>query len=178
MPWQRKLGRPTDQRKAILRSLVSSLIQYGKIETTVTRAKEVQPIADKLISLAVKECDNFTTKQVKISAAVLDSKGKKMTQSKKSKNDNSYDVVEREVKTEMKPVDSPTRLHARRQMITWLYKAKDKDGNAINLANKLLDEIGPQYKQKNRLSGFTRTYKLGPRKGDAAEMVILELIKD
>jgi len=178
MPWQRKLGRPTDQRKAILRSLVSSLIQYGRIETTETRAKEVQPIADKLISLAVKECDNFTTKQVKISTAVLDSKGKKMTQSKKSKNDNSYNVIEREVKTEMKPVDSPTRLHARKQMISWLYKTKDKDGNNINLANKLLDEIGPRFKEKNRTSGFTRAYKLGPRKGDAAEMVILELIKE
>ncbi len=178
MPWQRKLGRPTDQRKAILRSLVSSLIQYGKIETTETRAKEVQPIADKLISLAVKECDNFTTKQVKISTAVLDSKGNKITKSKKSKNGNSYDVVEREVKTEMKPVDSPTRLHARRQMISWLYRAKDKDGNSINLANKLLDEIGPRFKEKNRASGFTRIYKIGPRRGDAAEMVILELVKD
>ncbi len=178
MPWQRKLGRPTDQRKAILRSLVSSLIQYGKIETTETRAKDVQPIADKLISLAVKECDNFTTKQVKISTAVLDSKGNKITKSKKSKNGNSYDVVEREVKTEMKPVDSPTRLHARRQMISWLYRAKDKDGNSINLANKLLDEIGPRFKEKNRASGFTRIYKIGPRRGDAAEMVILELVKD
>lgn len=178
MPWQRKLGRPTDQRKAILRSLVTSLIQYGRIETTETRAKEVQPIADKLISLAVKECDNFTTKQVKVSAPVLDSKGKKMTQSKKSKNDNSYDVVEREEKTEMKPVDSSSRLHARRVMISWLYRAKDDEGKNINLANKLLDEIGPRFKQKNRTSGFTRIYKIGPRKGDAAEMVILELIKD
>ncbi len=178
MPWQRKLGRPTDQRKAILRSQVTSLIQYGRIETTETRAKEIKPIADKLISLAVQECDNFTTKQVKVSAAVLDSKGKKMTNSKKSKNDNSYDVIEREEKTEMKPVDNSSRLHARRTMISWLYKAKDKDGNNINLANKLLDEIGPRYKQANRTSGFTRTYKIGPRKGDAAEMVILELIKD
>lgn len=178
MPWQRKLGRPTDQRKAMLRGLVTSLIQYGKIETTVTRAKEIQPIADKLISLAVKECDNFTTKQTKISAPVLDSKGKKMTQSKKSKNDRSYDVVEREEKTEMKPVDSPTRLHARKQMISWLYKVKDKNGNNVNLANKLLDEIGPRFKEKNRNSGFTRIYKIGPRKGDAAEMAILELIND
>ncbi len=178
MPWQRKLGRPTDQRKAILRSLVSSLIQYGKIETTEMRAKEVKPIADKLISLAVQECDNFTTKQTKISTAVLDSKGKKMTKSKKSKNDNSYEVVDREIKTEMKPVDNPSRLHARRVMISWLYKAKDKNGKNINLANKLMDEIGPRFKEKNRTSGFTRMYRIGPRKGDAAEMVILELIKD
>jgi large subunit ribosomal protein L17 len=178
MRWQRKLGRPTDQRKAMLRALVSSLIQYGKIETTVTRAKEVQPIADRLISLAVKECDNFTTKQTKVSAAVLDSKGRKMTKSKKSKHGNSYEVVEREEKTEMKPVDSPSRLHARRQMISWLYKVKDEDGNNVNLANKLLDEIGPRFKERNRTSGFTRMYRIGPRRGDGAEMVILELIND
>jgi len=178
MAWQRKLGRPTDQRKAILRSLVTSLIQYERIETTETRAKEIKAIADSLISLAVKECDNFTTKQVKVSSAVLDSKGKKITKSKKSKNDNSYDVVEREEKTEMKPVDSPSRLHARRKMISWLYKVKDKNGNNINLANKLMDEIGPRYKESNRTSGFVRMYRIGPRRGDAAEMVILELIKD
>jgi large subunit ribosomal protein L17 len=178
MPWQRKLGRPTAQRKAMLRGLVTSLVQYGRIETTEKRAKEVQPIADKLIALAVRECDNFTTKQVKISAPVLDSKGNKMTKSKKSKNDNSYDVIEREEKTEMKPVDNPSRLSARRVMISWLYRVKDKDGNNINLANKLLDEIGPLYKEKNRTSGFTRIYKIGPRKGDSADMVVLELVKD
>lgn len=178
MPWQRKLGRPTAQRKAMLRGLVTSLVQYGRIETTEKRAKEVQPIADKLIALAVRECDNFTTRQVKISAPVLDSKGNKMTKSKKSKNDNTYDVIEREEKTEMKPVDSPSRLSARRIMISWLYRVKDKDGENINLANKLLDEIGPLYKEKNRTSGFTRIYKKGPRRGDAANMVILELVKD
>ncbi len=178
MPWQRKLGRPTDQRKAMLRSLVTSLVQYGKIETTEARAKEIQPIADKLITLAIRECDNFTTKQVKITAPVLDSKGKKMTKSKKSKNDNSYDVIEREEKTEMKSVDSASRLSARKAMISWLYRVKDSDGKSINLSNKLLDEIGPLYKRNNRTSGFTRIYKIGPRKGDAAEMVVLELVKE
>ncbi|MGI6125236.1 MAG: bL17 family ribosomal protein, partial [Acetivibrionales bacterium] len=58
MPANKKLGRPTDQRKAILKNLVTSLIQYGRIETTETRAKEVARIAEKLISTAVKECDN------------------------------------------------------------------------------------------------------------------------
>jgi len=177
MPWQRKLGRPTDQRKAMLRSLVTSLIQYGKIETTEARAKEAVPIAERLIALAVKECDNFTTKQVKVSAPVLDSKGNKMTKSKKSKNDRSYEVVEREVKTEMKPVDSPSRLHARRIMISWLYRVKDNNGKNINLVNKLMDEIAPRYKEQNRTSGFTRMYRIGPRRGDGADMVILELIK-
>ena len=65
----------------------------------------------------------------------------------------------------MKPVDSPTRLHARRQMISWLYRVKDEDGNNVNLANKLMDEIGPRFKEKNRFSGFTRIYKSAPEKG-------------
>ena len=142
------------------------------------RAKEVAPIADRLIALAVKECDNFTTKQTKISAPVLDSKGKKMTVSKKSKNDRSYEVVEREEKTEMKPVDSPSRLHARRIIISWLYRVKDENSKNINLANKLMDEIAPRYKEKNRTSGFTRMYKIGQRRGDGANMVILELVKE
>jgi large subunit ribosomal protein L17 len=58
--------------------------------------------------------------------------------------------------------------------MNWLYRVKDKDGNQINLANKLLDEIAPKYKDVN--GGYTRLYKIGPRRGDAAEMVILELI--
>ncbi|HHY24158.1 MAG TPA: hypothetical protein GX527_07985 [Clostridiaceae bacterium] len=61
MPVRRKLGRPTDQRVAILRGLVTSLIANGRIETTETRAKEVKNIAEKLIALAVKEADNFTS---------------------------------------------------------------------------------------------------------------------
>ena len=77
MPLQRKLGRATDQRKAILKGLVTSLFEHGKIETTEARAKEVKNIAEKLISIAIKEADNFTSKQVKISAPKLDSTGKK-----------------------------------------------------------------------------------------------------
>ena len=115
MPAYRKLGRPTDQRKAILKNLVTSLIQYGRIETTETRAKEVRNIAEKLIALAVKECDNFTaSKNVTISAPVTDSKGRKVLKTVTSKNGNKYEVVERETKTELKTVDSPSRLAARR----------------------------------------------------------------
>ena len=64
----------------------------------------------------------------------------------------------------MKPVDAPSRLHARRIMISWLYKVKDENGKNINLANKLMDEIGPRYKGMNKTSGFTRMYKIGPRR--------------
>ena len=174
MPAQRKLGRPTDQRKAMLKSLVSALFEKGKIETTEARAKEVKNIVEKLIALAVKECDNFTSKQVKVSAPKLDSKGNKITNKVTSKNGKTYYVVEREIKTDMARVDNPSRSSARRKAMNWLYRIKDSEGKTINLANKLFDEIAPKYKEKN--GGYTRIYKLGPRKGDGAEMVILELV--
>ncbi|NSW91215.1 MAG: 50S ribosomal protein L17 [Firmicutes bacterium] len=174
MPLQRKLGRPTDQRMAILKGLVTSLIANGKVETTEARAKEVKNIAEKLIALAVKEVDNFTSRQIKISAARLDSSGRKITKSVTSKNNKKYEVVEREEKTDMVTVDNPSRLHARRQIMKWVYRIKDNKGNRINVVNKLFDEIAPKY--KDRKGGYTRIYKLGPRKGDAAQMVILELV--
>jgi len=174
MPAQRKIGRTTDQRKAMLKGLVTSLFQNGKIETTEAKAKEVKNIAEKLIAIAVKECDNFTSKQAKISAAKLDPKGQKITNVKKSKNGREYQVVEREVKTDMVRVDNPSRLHARRKVMNWVYKIKDENGESINIANKLFDEIAPKYKGVN--GGYTRIYKLGPRRGDAAEMVILQLV--
>lgn len=175
MPANKKLGRPTDQRKAILKNLVTSLIQYGRIETTETRAKEVKNIAEKLISLAVKECDNFTaSKSVTVSAPVVDSKGRKILKTVTSKNGNKYEVVERETKTELKTVDSPSRLAARRLIMNWVYRVKDEKGNTISLTNKLFDDIAPKY--KDRKGGYTHTYKLGARRGDGAEVVVLELV--
>jgi len=174
MPGQRKLGRATDQRKAMLKGLVSSLFENGKIETTEARAKEVKNIAEKLIALAVKECDNFTSKQAKVSAVKLDPKGEKITNKVTSKNGKEYYVNEREIKTDMVQVDNPSRLKARRQAMNWFYRISDKDGNRISLTNKLFDEIAPKYKEKN--GGYTRIYKLGPRRGDGAEVVILEFV--
>ncbi|HBR02648.1 MAG TPA: 50S ribosomal protein L17 [Ruminiclostridium sp.] len=175
MPANRKLGRPTDQRKAILKGLVTSLIQYGRIETTETRAKEVKNIVEKLIAHAVKECDNFTApKNVTISAPVVDSKGRKVLKTVTSKNGNKYEVVERETKTELKTVDAPTRLAARRLIMNWVYRVKDEKGNSISLTNKLFNDIAPKY--KDRKGGYTRISKLGARRGDGAEVVVLELI--
>jgi large subunit ribosomal protein L17 len=174
MPGQRKLGRATDQRKAMLKGLVTSLFQNGRIETTETRAKEVKNIAERLISSAIKECDNTTSKQVKISAAKLDAKGNKITNTVTSKNGNKYQVVEREIKTDMVAVDNPSRLNARRRAMNWLYRIKDSDGKSVSLTNKLFDEIAPKYKDKN--GGYTRIYKIGKRRGDAADVVILEFV--
>jgi len=174
MPEQRKLGRPTDQRNAVLKGLVTSLLKNGKIETTEARAKEVKNIAEQIIAIAVKEIDNFTSKQVKISAAKLDSSGKKITKSATSKSGKKYQVVDREEKTDMVTVDNPSRLHARKQAMKWIYRIKDTEGKNVNVTDKLFNEIAPKYKSKN--GGYTRIYKLGPRRGDAAEMVILELV--
>ncbi len=174
MPEQRKLGRATDQRKAMLKGLVTSLFENGRIETTEARAKEVKNIAESLITIAVKEVDNFTSKTVKVSVAKLDSEGKKLKKTVTSKNGRKYEVVDREIKTDMVTVDSPSRLHARKKAMSWLYRFKDANGKNLNIADKLFDEIAPKYKGKN--GGYTRIYKLGPRRGDAAEVVILELI--
>ena len=86
MAINRKLGRPTDQRKAMLKCLTTDLILHGKIETTEARAKEVKAIADSIIALAVKEKDNFETVDMKVVKAKLDSKGNKVTEKATSKN--------------------------------------------------------------------------------------------
>ncbi|HOA32848.1 MAG: 50S ribosomal protein L17 [Clostridiaceae bacterium] len=170
----RKLGRPTDQRKAMLRGLVTALLHHGSIVTTVTRAKEVQSIAEKLIAAAVKEADNFTTKQATVSRVKVDSKGKPITTVVKSKNGREYRVREREITTELVRVDNPSRLAARRKAIAWIYQPKDEEGNKINVVNKLFDEIAVKYKGKT--GGYTRIYKLDARRGDGSVMAKLELI--
>ena len=74
----------------------------------------------------------------------------------------------------MVSVDSASRLHARRLIMKWVFRPKTADGKNVNITDKLFDEIAPKYKEKN--GGYTRIYKIGPRRGDAAEMVILELV--
>ncbi len=170
----RKLGRTSDQREAMLRGMVTSLLYYGKIQTTETRAKEVQKVAEKLIAAAAKESDNFTSKSVTVSKAKTDSKGNKLTVSKTSKNGKVYDVIDREKVSEMVRVDNPSRLNARRTAMKYVYRLSDKDGNKINVVSKLFDEIGPKYKDVH--GGYTRIINLGTRRGDAAEVVVLELV--
>ncbi len=113
MPGTRKLGRTTDHRKAMLRAMVTYLLENGQIETTVTRAKEVRAVAEKMITIG--------------------------------KNND---------------------LHSKRQVYAYVTK-EDVD-------KKLFDEISPKYAERN--GGYTRIVKIGPRRGDAAEMAIIQLV--
>ena len=175
MATNRKLGRTTDIRMAMLKNLTTDLLVYGKVETTLPRAKEVKAIADSLISLAIKEKDNFEEVEVKIKKAKLDSKGNKVTELVKSKNGNEYlKVVKEEVK-EKRQKDMPTRLNARRKMMRKLNKVKDSDGKNIDVPAKLFNEIAPKYAGSN-VGGYTRIVKAGPRRGDGAEVAVLQLI--
>ena len=175
MATNRKLGRTTDIRMAMLKNLTTDLLVYGKVETTLPRAKEVKSIADSLISLAIKEKDNFEEVEVTIKKAKLDSKGNKVTELVKSKNGNEYlKVVKEEVK-EKRQKDMPSRLNARRKMMRKLNKVKDSDGNNIDVPAKLFNEIAPKYAGSN-VGGYTRIVKAGPRRGDGAEVAILQLV--
>ena len=169
MATNRKLGRTTDIRNAMLKTLTTDLILKGKVETTEARAKEVKAIADSIIALAIKEKDNFETVDAKVVKAKLDSKGNKVTELVKSKNGNEYLKVVKEETTEKRHKDMPSRLNARRKIMTKLNKVEGEDVMA-----KLFNEIAPKY--EGRVGGYTRIVKDGPRRGDAAEVAILQLV--
>ena len=169
MATNRKLGRTTDIRNAMLKTLTTDLILKGKVETTEARAKEVKAIADSIIALAIKEKDNFETVDAKVVKAKLDSKGNKVTELVKSKNGNEYLKVVKEETTEKRQKDMPSRLNARRKIMTKLNKVEGEDVMA-----KLFNEIAPKY--EGRVGGYTRIVKAAPRRGDAAEVAILQLV--
>ena len=170
----RKLGRTSDQRKALLRNQVTAVINNGKIVTTEAKAKEVQKIVDGLIALAVKEKDNFETVKVTTKVARKDKDGKRVKEVVDGKKVTVYDEVEKTIKK-----DLPSRLHARREMLKVLYSVKTTDGTKkntkeVDLVAKLFDEIAPKYADRN--GGYTRIVKIGQRKGDGALEVLLELV--
>lgn len=174
----RKLGRSSKPRRALLRGQVTSLIYKGRIITTETRAKEVQQMVEPLITMAVKERDNFDTVKVSAKVARKDKDGKRVREVVDGKKKTVYDTVEKEIKK-----DRPSRMHARRQMLKVLYPVTEvpkenagrrKNTKSIDLVEKLFDEIAPKY--TNRKGGYTRIVKIGQRKGDAAMMVVLELV--
>ena len=174
MAKNRKLGRKTDQRLAMLKTQTTDLILNGKIKTTEARAKEVKAIADSIISLAIKEKDNFEEIDVKVIRAKVDSNGRKVTEVAKSKNGKEYLKVVKEEVTEKRQKDKPSRLNARRKIMTQINKVKSSDGKNIDLPAKLFNEIAPKY--ETRVGGYTRIVKLGTRRGDSAEVVLLELL--
>ena len=169
MAGYRKLNQQQDQRQATLRNLVTALLWHGRIETTLARAKEARRIAEKLITLAVREHAN-TVKVVK-EVAEGDEKLKK-------------EIIN----------DAPSKLAARRRIMQYLYDVPEprKEGETkyeykkrtaevkYPLVEKVFREYGPKYyKRAQELGqggGYTRIIKKGPRRGDAAEMVILELV--
>ena len=170
MATNRKLGRTTDIRTSMLRTLTTDLLLHGKVETTEARAKEVKAIVDSLIALAIKEKDNFETVEVKVVKAKLDSKGNKVTEMAKSKNGNEYLKVVKEETTEKRQKDMPSRLNARRKMMTKINKVKDTDVIA-----KLFNEIAPKFASRN--GGYTRVIKTGVRRGDAAELAVIQFVE-
>ena len=166
MAYQRKLGRTASQRKALLRGLTTNLINNGKIETTEAKPKEVRRIAERLITLAVKEHENT------------------VTVTKEFHNDKGQ-LVQQEVVN-----DAPSKLAARRQILSYLYNvpvAREEDERKADykarqrevkypVVEKLFREIAPACKERN--GGYTRMYKMGPRRGDGAEMALIKLVAD
>ncbi|MCI8314931.1 MAG: 50S ribosomal protein L17 [Lachnospiraceae bacterium] len=180
MAGYRKLGRTSDQRKALLRGQVTALIasKEGRIITTEARAKEVQKIVEGLIALAVKEKDNYEMVKVTAKVARKDKDGKRVKEEKNGKKVTVYDEVEKEIKK-----DLPSRLHARRQMLKVLYTVKEvptknagkkRNTKQLDLVAKLFDEVAPKYVGRN--GGYTRIVKIGQRKGDGAMQVVLEFV--
>jgi len=178
MAGYRKLGRTSSQRKALLRNQVTNLLYNGKIVTTEAKAKEIRRIAEHLIALAVKEKDNYETVTVKTKVARKDKDGKRVKEVVNGKKVTVYDEVEKTIKK-----DKASRLHARKQMMKYLYpvtevpkenSGKKRNTKVINLSDKLFEEIAPKY--ANRNGGYTRIVKIGPRKGDAAMEVLIELV--
>ena len=125
MPGTNRLSRTKGARDALLKGLVTQLVQYGKVETTLAKAKEVKPLADSIISLAIKEAANFENKEKTVSRAKLDKNGKKVKIEKTSKNGKKYQVVEREIVKETVKVDKPSKLAARRKMFKLVNKIHD-----------------------------------------------------
>ena len=164
-----KLGMTTTQRMAVLRNQASNLLWYGRIETTLGRAKELRPYVEKIITLAMNTYEDT----VETTVTTKDKKGK--------------EVVSKIYK------DGAKKLAARRKILTLTYDLQEQRGKETMaefkartegvqhpLIEKIFDEIAPKYAQRaeelGQRGGYTRIYKLGERRGDAAPVAIIELV--
>ncbi len=178
MAGYRKLSRTSAQRKALIRNQVTNLLYHGKDRYYRSKSKRIRKVAEGLIALAVKEKDNFETVTVTAKVARKDADGKRVKEVVDGKKVTVYDEVQKEIKK-----DAPSRLHARRQMMKVFYPVTDvpteaagrkKNTKDVDMADKMFNEIAPKYADRN--GGYTRIIKIGPRKGDAAMEVVLELV--
>ena len=164
-----KLGMTTTQRMAVLRNQASNLLWYGRIETTLGRAKELRPYVEKIITLAINSFEDV----VETTVTSQDKKGKEVT-------------------TKMYK-DGAKKLAARRKIMSLTYDLQEKRGKETMaefkartagvqhpLVEKIFNEIAPKYAQRaeelGQRGGYTRIYKLGERRGDAAPVAIIELV--
>ncbi|MDR1913481.1 MAG: bL17 family ribosomal protein [Clostridiales bacterium] len=162
----------------MLRSLATDLLYHGKIITTETRAKEVRRVAERLITLAIKERDNYTEETVTAKVPRKDKDGKRVKQDENGKRVTVFNTVDKTIRK-----DNPSRLNARRKILSVLYPVTEISGSRpkmrsarkpVDMAAKMFDDIAPRY--ASRQGGYTRMVKIGPRRGDAAEQVIIELV--
>ena len=167
----KKLGRPTDQKLALVSNLATDLLWYGHIETTFDRAKSAAAYAEKIITLAVDSYEDVVT----VEKSTLDANGK-----------------EKKVSVSK---DGVKKLNARRQIISMLYDRQEKrqkgeklaafeartQGIEMPLVEKIFDEYAPRFaeriKEKGQKGGYTRVLKTTIRRGDNAQMAIAELLK-
>ena len=174
----RKLGRTSSQRKALLRNQITNLLYHGRITTTTTKAKEIRREVEKLITLAIREKDNYETVTVTVKVPKKTADGKRVKEVVDGKKVTVYEEVSKTIR-----VDKPSRLNARRQMLKVFYPVTEVPANGVkkrseskkvDMAAKMFDEIAPKY--ENRKGGYTRILKVGARKGDGAEVAIIELV--
>ena len=165
----RKLSRTSSQRKALLRNQVTNLLYHGKIKTTETRAKEVRRIAESLITLAVKEKDNYEEVEVTAKVPKKDADGKRVKEVVDGKKVTVYEEVKKTIKK-----DKPLSVLYPVTEVPKDGKKVRKNTVKVDMCAKMFDEIAPKY--SDRKGGYTRIIKLGNRKGDGAPEVIIELV--